>query len=63
MDTQTYSHRWKAFYKNGVCNTSIIYGKDMDEAMKNALAEYRRHNTMVDFWPIERIVDHVELVD
>ena len=60
--SNVYSVKWTAYYKNGVLGPTTVYGKDVEEAMKNALAEYRKSNTMVDFWPVDRIVDRVELV-
>ena len=60
--SRLYETKWTAYYKNGVMGPTVVYGEDVEEAMKNALAEYRKNCTMVDFWPIERVVDRVELV-
>lgn len=62
MDTSIYETRWRAYYKNGLHNVSIVYGRDMAEAMKNALAEYRKSTTMVSFLPLDKVVERVEPV-
>ena len=56
-----YATQWRAYYKNGLMNTSIVYGESEDEAKKNALALYRKNQTAVDFFPIEKVVERVEL--
>ena len=57
-----YNTPWRAFFKNGIIGTSIVYGESEDEAMRNALALARKNNGSIDFWPIDKVVDHVEIV-
>ena len=57
-----YKHQWRAFYKPGLGSPTFVYGESEGEAMKNALAEYRKGCTMVDMKPIEQVVDHVEFI-
>lgn len=63
MDTDLFKHRWRAYYKNGLHNQSIVYGRDAAEAEKTALAEYRKSTTMMSMWPASKVVDHLELLD
>lgn len=55
-----YQKQWKAYYKPGLGAPQIVYGKDENEALVNALAYFRKNYTLVHTWPRERIVDHVE---
>lgn len=57
-----YKHQWRAFYKNGVNNTCIVYGETEADAMKNALAEYRRNLTGMSNMPLDKVVDRVEFI-
>ena len=57
-----YKTAWKAYYKNGLANTAVVYGETIEEAMNNALAEYRKSATMVDFKTVNQVVDRVELI-
>ena len=50
---------WKAYFKNGVCNTCVVEGKDEDEAKIAALAEYRRNTALMDDWTIDMVVNKV----
>ena len=62
MDTSMYETRWTAYFKNGLHNTCIVYGRDAAEAEKNALAEYRKSTTLMSFLPVEKVVARVEPV-
>ena len=57
-----YKTAWKAYCKNGLANSTVVYGETIEEAMNNALAEYRKSATMVDFKTVNQVVDHVELI-
>jgi len=57
-----YKTAWKAYYKNGLANSTVVYGETIEEAISNALAEYRKSATMVDFKTANQVVDHVELI-
>lgn len=60
--SSVYKTAWKAYYKNGLANAAVVYGKTIEEAMSNALAEYRKSATMVDFKTVNQVVDRVELI-
>ena len=66
MDKVDYSHlyktQWRATFKNEVCSPTIVYGESEDEARRNALAHYRKNKTMLNFWGVDDIVDHVEYI-
>lgn len=57
-----YKTAWKAYYKNGLANSTVVYGETIEEAMNNALAEYRKNATMIDFKTVDQVVDRVELI-
>ena len=57
-----YKTAWKAYYKNGLANSTVVDGETIEEAMNNALAEYRKSATMVDFKTVNQVVDRVELI-
>lgn len=57
-----YKTQWRAFYKPGLGSPTIVYGESIDEATRNALAEFRRTNSILDSWPIDHIVDRVEFI-
>lgn len=57
-----YKHQWRAFYKNGLHNTSIVYGETEADAIKNALAEYKRNATGMSMMDISKVVDRVEFI-
>lgn len=57
-----YATQWRAFYKHGLGNPTIVYGENEIEATKAALAEFRRTSDCVPNWPIEKVVDRVELI-
>ena len=60
--SSVYKTAWKAYYKNGLANSTVVYGETIEEAMNNALAEYRKSATMVDFKTVSQVVDRVELI-
>ena len=63
IDTsKIYKTQWRAFYKNGIHPAKIVHGESEAEARANALAEYRKSKTMVDLWPIDKVVDYVEWI-
>jgi len=55
-----YKSQWKAYYKHGLMNPTIVYGETEREAKQRALAEYRRNSTMMDDFPINMVVACVE---
>ena len=57
-----YKTQWKAYFKSGLCNPTVVYGESEEDAKKNALAHYRKNQTAVDFFPIDKVVDHVEFI-
>lgn len=60
--TCTFKTQWRAYYKNNLSSPKIVYGESEAEAKNNALAEYRKNKTMVDLWPVDKVVDYVEYV-
>lgn len=63
VDTsRLYRTSWIAYYKNELLGPRVVHGESIDEAKLNALAEYRRSKTAVDTWPIDKVVDRVEIV-
>ena len=67
MDSKTdlmtlYKTQWQAYFKRGLGKPVIVYGEDERTAKANALAYYRKNKTLVDYTPMEKIVDHVELI-
>ena len=66
MDSKTdlmtlYKTQWRAYFKRGLGEPTIVYGEDERTAKANALAYYRKNKTLVDYTPMGKIVDHVEL--
>lgn len=59
---RVYKTQWKAYYKPGLSSPKIVYGESEAEARVNALAEYRKNKTLVDLWPINKVVDHVDWI-
>ena len=57
-----YKTQWRAFYKPGLGSPTIVYGESVDEATKNALALFRKNNGILENWPADRIVDHVDFI-
>lgn len=57
-----YKTQWMAYYKHGLSNQRVVYGESEDEAVRMALAEYRRNCTAVDWQPAEAVVDHVDFI-
>lgn len=58
-----FAHRWHAFYKNGVMNSpTVVYGDTEMDAMKAALAEYRRNVSGVSLAPMDKVVSSVKPV-
>ena len=67
MDSNTdlmtlYKTQWRAYFKRGLGEPTIVYGEDERTAKANALAYYRKNKTLVDCTPMDKIVDHVELI-
>ena len=67
MDNKTdlmtlYKTQWRAYFKRGLGEPTIVYGEDERTAKANALAYYRKNKTLVDCTPMDKIVDHVELI-
>lgn len=60
--TKIYKTQWRAYYKTGLGGPTIVYGESEREAMANALAEYRKSRTLVGMWPMEKVVERVELI-
>jgi len=57
-----YKTQWKAHYKRGLGGPETVYGESEDEAKRNALALFRKNNDSLWNWPINSIVDKVELI-
>lgn len=57
-----YKTQWRAYFKKGLGNPEIVYGESENEAKRNALAFFRKNNDSLWNWPIDSIVDHVELI-
>ena len=57
-----YKTQWRAFYKTGLGSPAIVYGESIDDAMKNALALFRKNNGILENWPVDHIVDHVDFI-
>lgn len=57
-----YKTQWRAYYKRGLGGPTIVYGETQEDALKAALAEYRRNSGLLENWPLNRIVDHVEYI-
>lgn len=63
IDTsRMYRTQWIAYYKSGLLGPRVVYGESTDEARLNALAEYRKAKTAIDTWPVDKVVDRVEIV-
>ena len=60
--SRLYKTQWQAYFKRGLGKPVIVYGEDERTAKANALAYYRKNKTLVDYTPMEKIVDHVELI-
>ena len=60
--TKLYKTQWRAFYKKGLGSPRTVYGESEDEALRNALADFRRTHGPIDTWPREKVVDHVEFI-
>ena len=60
--TKLYKTQWMAYYKSGLMSPTVVYGESEAEAMKNALAEYRKGKTLVDRWPMEKVVKKVKYI-
>ena len=60
--SRLYKTRWQAYFKRGLSKPVVVYGEDERTAKANALAYYRKNKTLVDYTPMEKIVDHVELI-
>ena len=60
--TKIYNTQWRAYYKPGLGKPIIVYGESEHEAKVNALAEYRKRQIVLDRWPMDKIVEKVELI-
>lgn len=60
--SKIYATQWRAFYKHGLLNTSIVHGETEDEAKRDALALFRKNMTEVSFFPVGMVVDRVERI-
>lgn len=60
--SRLYKTQWQAYFKRGLGKPVVVYGEDERTAKANALAYYRKNKTLVDYTPMEKIVDHVELI-
>lgn len=57
---ELYANQWRAYYKKGFGAPTVVYGRTEQEALNNALAQYRKDCTMVSMNSLETVVDHVE---
>ena len=57
-----YKTQWRAHYKKGLGSPRIVYGESEEEALRNALAEFRRTHGPIDNWPLNKVVDSVEFI-
>lgn len=53
--------QWKAVFKNGD-GEAIVYGESEDEAMRNALAAYRKKKGALDYRNAGEVVKRVEFI-
>ena len=60
--SRLYKTRWQAYFKRGLGKPVIVYGEDEMTAKANALAHYRKNKALLDYTPMEKIVDHVERI-
>ena len=60
--TKMYKTQWQAYFKRGLGKPVVVYGEDEMTAKANALAHYRKNKALLDYTPMEKIVDHVELI-
>jgi len=61
--TKMFGTRWRAYYKHGLMNQTVVYGESEEEAKKNALAEYRKNSMLLDNWTADMVVDKVVKID
>lgn len=54
---------FKVYLKAGLGSPFIIEAESMNMAARLGLAEYRRNTYGPDLTPIDKIIDHVELVE
>lgn len=54
---------FKVYLKQGLGGPFITEAENADKAAAFGLSEYRRNLVSVDFKPIEKVVDHVELIE
>lgn len=59
---EMYKTQWRAYFKRGLGSPTIVYGRTLEEARGNAFAYFRKNNGNLEHWPIDRIVEKVELV-
>ena len=56
-----FTHRWHAFYKNGLMNNpTVVYGDTEMDAMKAAFAEYRRNVSGMSLATMDKVVSSVK---
>lgn len=60
---ELYQTQWRAHFKRGYGQPAIVYGESQEEAMRNALAYFRKNDGMLDFRPIGLVVDYVEPIN
>lgn len=60
--SRLYKTLWQAYFKRGLGKPVVVYGEDERTAKANALAYYRKNKTLVDYTPMEKIVDRVEFI-
>lgn len=57
-----YKTQWRAYFKHGLGAPIIVYGEDERTAKVNALAHYRKNKALLDYTPMENVVDHVDFI-
>ena len=62
MSKASFNHRWRVWFKNGG-GQALVYAESEAEARAAAVAEFRKHEVLLDRWGIDQVVQHVELVD
>ena len=60
--SRLYKTRWMAYFKRGLGSPTIVYGESEDEAKRSALAHYRKNYALMSDWPIEKVVDRVDII-
>ena len=60
--SRLYKTQWRAYFKRGLGSPTIVYGESEDIAKRNALAYYRKNCALMSDWPIEKVVDRVDII-